>query len=113
MKQQLVNSILNQNREQPNLVRIACRELENWYLGDMNAIEAVYPNFKAKKHQKKAKYRNPDHVFGVFELKEMIDGFANFAKNHASKNIPLYMNINNNNSNSFNHLINGVQQFLK
>lgn len=109
LKQGLIDSIRAENVDQSYLVRIACRELENWYLGDMQAIEAVYPSFKAVKHQNRAKYRNPDNVFGAFELKQMIDQFS---KGYASKNIPLHMNINKNNSTSFNHLINGLQYFL-
>jgi hypothetical protein len=30
----------------PNLIRIACRELEAWYLGDLEAIQMIYPHFK-------------------------------------------------------------------
>lgn len=109
LKQNLIDLIQTQNLYQPYLVRIACKELENWYLGDMQAIEAVYPTFKAEKNQRKKKYRNPDSIFGADDLERQI---KDFAKGFASKNIPKQMDINSNKSSSFNHLISGVQRFL-
>ena len=109
LKQELIDLIMNRNSNQSYLVRIACRELENWYLGDMQAIETVYPTFKARTHQLKAKYRNPDSVSGADDLERKI---KNFAKGFASKNIPQHMDISNNKSPSFNHLVSGVQRFL-
>lgn len=102
----LCNSIV----EIPVIIRIACRELENWYLGDMCAIEAVYPETKASKLIRKAKYRNPDTVFGAFELGQLT---KNFSKSHASREIPKYMNTDNNNSVSFNHFVAGVDKCFK
>jgi len=93
----------------PILIRIACRELENWYLGDMNAIEKVYPKFKPKSHKYRAKFRNVDNCFGSNELERIVEGFQ---KGYASKNIPNYMNLNKNKSHSFNQLISGVKIFL-
>lgn len=44
------------------LVRIPCRELEAWYLGDLAAVDAALgtPNLSAKQDQRK--YRNPDRL---------------------------------------------------
>ncbi|MEZ4774357.1 MAG: DUF4276 family protein [Bacteroidia bacterium] len=97
------------NSDIPVVIRIACRELENWYLGDFQAIEAVYPEIKAAKFEKKAKYRNPDIVFGSKELEGIT---KNFSKSHASREIPRYMNINNNQSPSFQHLILGLKKLI-
>lgn len=43
------------------LVRIVCHELEAWYLGDMPAIQAVFPRFNPAKHINKAQFRSPDN----------------------------------------------------
>lgn len=91
------------------LVRIACRELENWYLGDMKAIEKVFTKFKASKYLNKAKYRNPDNVHGSYELSKIIN---NFSKGIASREIPKNMNLEENRSPSFNHLLTGIKHFL-
>lgn len=94
----------------PTIIRIACKELENWYLGDLAAIEAVYPETRATVYTGKAKYRNPDLVFGGFELEQMT---RNFSKIQASREIPKYMDLANNNSNSFNHLIFGLNKLIQ
>lgn len=109
LKNELINLVENQNQNQPYLIRIACRELENWYLGDMLSIERVFTTFKASKYENKAKFRNPDIVTGSYELEKLIE---NFSKGVASKEIPKFMNIDQNNSPSFGHLISGVQNFL-
>ncbi len=93
----------------PILVRIPCRELENWYLGDMDAIEKVYPSFKARSYKYKAKYRNVDNLHGANELERSIHDFQ---KGFASKNIPKYMDLENNKSVSFNQLLTGIRKFL-
>jgi hypothetical protein len=99
----------NQNGVCPVLVRIPCRELENWYLGDMDAIEKVYPIFNANSYKNRARFRNVDDVFGGHELSKIINTFQ---KGHASKVIPKYMDLNSNTSKSFNHLLSGITKFL-
>lgn len=109
LKKGLIELIVNINPKQSHLVRIACKELENFYLGDMLAIEAVYPTFNAKDQQRKAKYRNPDNIFAAYDLGQQIKIFS---KGYASKNIPNHMNLDRNLSPSFNQLISGVRNFL-
>lgn len=109
LKQNLAQLIKKENPNQAFLIRIACRELENWYLGQMSAIEEVYSSFKASRHENKAKFRNPDNVFGAVELQKLI---KTFAKGFASREIPRYMNCEKNNSPSFKHLVSGIQKFL-
>jgi hypothetical protein len=94
----------------PVLIRIACRELENWYLGDMAAINKIYSDFKPKNHRYKSKFRTVDNTHGSDELESLI---PTFQKGYASRNIPYHMNIANNRSISFNHFIVGVMKFLK
>lgn len=110
LKRNIVELITENDASLPYLVRVACRELENWYLGDMNAIQQVYPSFKAKKHQNKTKYRIPDNVFGSAEMDKLV---KEFSKGRASKTIPHHMRIEGNRSPSFNHLISGIQRFLE
>jgi hypothetical protein len=43
-------------------IRIACYELEAWFLGDMNAIAQCSPRFKANFFQNKEKYREVDNI---------------------------------------------------
>lgn len=91
------------------MVRIACRELENWYLGDMQAIEKAFPGFNATKHQGKAKFRNPDTCTGSEELGKLV---KTFQKGQAARTIPLHMDLSQNRSPSLGHLVSGIQRFL-
>ncbi|PWK23354.1 uncharacterized protein DUF4276 [Arcicella aurantiaca] len=109
LKKKIVE-LCSENGDCPVLVRIACRELEAWYLGDMDAIEKVYPKFKAKSHRNLAKFRNPDICNPYNELVKII---KDFQKGKASREIPEYMNIDNNTSESFNQFVKGVVKFLE
>lgn len=42
------------------LVRIACQELEAWYLGDPDSLAAAFGNHKLLDKLRKARFRNPD-----------------------------------------------------
>lgn len=104
-----LTAICNANGDCPVLIRIACRELENWYLGDMKAISQVYPGFKPKTHRYKSKFRIVDNTFGSVELEAMIPSFQ---KSYASRNIPHYIELDKNKSVSFQHFKNGLVKFL-
>ncbi len=108
LKQELLE-LCNQNGTCPVLIRIACRELESWYLGDMDAIEKVYPKFKAHKYKNLAKFRNPDICNSSDELRKII---KDFQKGQASREIPKYFDFEKNSSESFNQFRNGLIRFL-
>ena len=108
LKQKLATLCI-QNGDCPTLIRIACRELEAWYLGDMDAIQKVYPSFKADQYRNKAKFRDPDTCNPSDELKKLIPSFQ---KGYASKEISKYISIENNRSASFGHFVNGLKRFL-
>lgn len=76
LKQRLVELIHFSNPAVPYLVRIACRELENWYLGDLDALQHVYPASKASKYKGKSRFRNPDIPQGSAELKKLDQQFS-------------------------------------
>ena len=109
LKQKL-HRLVEESGSLPHLIRIACRELEAWYLGDMDAIEQVYPRFKADHFRKWAKFQDPDRLMASEELKKLI---PDFRKGFASREIPKHMNLIGNSSRSFNHLIGGITAFLK
>lgn len=93
----------------PTVIRIACKELENWYFGDLSALEAVYPETRAKKLIGKAKFRNPDNVFGAYEIDHLT---KNFSKTQAAREIPKYMNVESNTSPSFQHFVSGLNKLI-
>ena len=61
----------------PFKVRIVCHELESWYLGDMDAIETVFPKFHANSQRGKKKFRHPDDCTNPKrELKRIVGASA-------------------------------------
>ena len=89
----------------PLLVRIACRELENWYLGDFISLENVYLEINAGLLSRKAKFRNPDNVFGAQEISLLSDSFSKTAAARAMGSI---INVDSNASPSFRQFVNGL-----
>lgn len=94
----------------PTIVRIVCRELESWYLGDMDAIQQAYPTFKAKNYKNKAKFRNPEFCNAKDELKKILPSYQEIS---AARNIAPYMSIENNSSESFRQFFVGLYKILK
>ena len=45
-----------------SVVRIACQEIEAWYLGDSNALADAYDDDRLRGIERKARFRNPDAV---------------------------------------------------
>ncbi|MCU7935590.1 MAG: DUF4276 family protein [Candidatus Thiodiazotropha sp. (ex Dulcina madagascariensis)] len=96
---------------QPNtLVRIACHELESFYLGDLAAVaDAVGPGSLVKQ-QRKAKYRDPDRLANPSqELKKLAPSYQKIS---GSRAIGPLLSIEQNHSLSFKALINGVQRLV-
>lgn len=58
------------------LVRIACRELEAWVLGDLDAFAAEFNCAQASRSVKKAKFRDPDSIGNpVEELRRFVPAY--------------------------------------
>lgn len=95
-------------------IRIVCRELESWYLGDLDAIERAYPRFKAIQYKTKAEYRNVDKLQSPNrELLKIIPEYSNreyLPKLEAAEMISPQLNINNNKSESFNQTLNAIKR---
>ena len=97
-------------RNVPYKVRIVCHELESWYLGDMNAIEKVFPSFHAENFRGKKKFRQPDDCINPkCELKKIVGEYAQIA---TAREIAKHMDIDGNKSQSFRCFISGVRQMI-
>jgi len=92
------------------LIRIVCRELESWYLGDLKAVEKSYKNFNSSKYLNKSKFRNPDNLNSYHELQKMVPAFQ---KVDGAGKISPNLSLVDNRSISFNHFITGVKKFYK
>jgi hypothetical protein len=109
LKQQLTQLIRANNPHIPFLVRIACRELENWYLGDLTAVEQVYPRSNASRYAHRAKFRNPDRLTGSEEMRALS---AEFTKTDCARRMGTIIDVQTNRSVSFGHLVTGLQRLV-
>lgn len=109
IKRNLVQKTTEAGRPNP-LIRIACHELETFYLGDLSAVASAIGPAKLAAMQEKAKYRNPDRLANpAQELKRIA---PQYQKVSGSRAIGPVMDINNNRSTSFNALVNGVRRLV-
>jgi len=91
------------------LIRIACKELEAWYFGDLAAVSLAYGKDYTKITQKK-KYREPDKIANAKEeFRKLIPSHQQIA---GAKLIAKHMSIDKNISVSFNVFINGVRKMI-
>ena len=109
LKRKIEESVRANNEQIPLLIRIPCKELENWYLGDLKAIEGLYPKSRAERYINKAKFRIVDKLNGTEEMERLS---KEFTKTFCAKNICAHMDIDSNSSTSFNQFVSGVRKFL-
>ena len=113
---QHIENIIQGKSNAPTLVRIVCRELEAWFLGDLNAISQAYPRVKPQHHINKANFRNVDVIQNANEfLLAIIPEYnkrESLPKLEVAESIAPYLDIKNNMSTSFKHFISGVEKLL-
>lgn len=62
------------------LVRIVCQELEAWYLGDLEALAAGFPDANLRRISNRPRYRAPDSLVNPSNLlKQAVPGFRKVA----------------------------------
>jgi hypothetical protein len=109
IKQRLIEICREAGRPE-TLVRIACRELESFYLGDLAAVGQAFDKANLGKQQKGKKFRNPDMLSNpVQELQKLV---PDYQKLSGSRKIASQMKIDANKSESFNALIRGIKNLL-
>lgn len=105
LKEKLYQLCVDAGRED-SIVRIACNELESWFLGDLVAVAAAYNKPEVARLQTKAKYRDPDNLTNAAqELKKLIPSYQ---KLKGARLIAPYIDYRRNHSNSFRVLVEGV-----
>ncbi len=90
------------------VVRIACRELEAFYLGDLRAVELGLRVGGLLPKRNKAKFRDPDRLqFPSLELDKLTDG--RYQKVAGSRAIAPHLDLETPGSRSFRHLIHAIR----
>ena len=93
------------------IIRIACRELESWYFGDLTALKKSLGGIPFDRYRNKAKYRNPDDITDpAKELDQITRG--DYQKLSSSRLIGKNLSLDSNRSHSFNVFIEGIRQLV-
>ena len=107
IKQQLVERCRESGKARV-LVRLACRELESFYLGDLGAVEKGLGLRGISGQQEKRTFRNPDTLGNPHdELCRITHG--RYQKVSGSRAIAPYLRLSGNKSRSFNVLLKGLR----
>ena len=89
------------------IVRIACRELEAFYLGDLRAVELGLRVAGLAARQNKAKFRDPDKLQSPsLELEKLTN--RRYQKVAGSRAIAPHLDLERPRSRSFGHLIQAI-----
>jgi len=110
IKQKLIG-LCRQTERDNVLVRVACRELESFYLGDLSAVEKGLRLSGIAKKQDKQKYRNPDRLGNPsWELEQLTGGV--YQKGAGARAIAPHLQVESNRSRSFMVLLDGIRKLV-
>lgn len=111
IKRGLYEKCKNAGRDD-TLIRIACHELESWYLGDLEAVEAGLNMHGIAQLQNNHKFRVPDNLANApQELYSLTK--KKYQKVSGSRDISRYLKIDGSNkSYSFNVFIDGIRKII-
>jgi len=90
------------------VVRIACRELESFYLGDLRAVELGLHIGGLSPKQNKAKFRDPDRLHSPSLELENLTNYR-YQKVAGSRAISPHPDVEKPGSRSFRHLIQAIR----
>lgn len=109
LKSRLIMKCQESGRGDVSLVRLACRELETFYLADLKAVEKALDIKGLGAKQQVAKFRNPDNLVSPsHELKTLSK--QRYEKISGSREIGRHLTVDNVRSDSFRNLIQGIKR---
>lgn len=109
LKNALLAKCIESGRQPVPLVRIACRELESFYLADLAAVETAMDIKGLVKQQGKSKFRSPDYLSSPSKELATLTR-QRYQKVSDSRIIGQYLDVNNQRSASFKNLIAGIKR---
>jgi hypothetical protein len=96
---------------QPNaIIRIACRELESFFVGDWVAVAKGFNNPSLSRNSNLAKYRNPD-LLGSPSV-EIARVVKHYQKREGARRISPFLSFDRNKSNSFRVLVSAIRNLF-
>jgi hypothetical protein len=109
---QALNQLCKQSG-QSYTIRIACHELESYFLGDLAAVAKAFKMPSLEKQQTKSKYRNPDVLGNAAQELEKITQ-KQYRKVAGTRAIAHHLNLapGHNTSTSFRHLLQSIRAVI-
>lgn len=94
-------------------IRIVCRELESWFLGDLKAVGNAYNRFRAEQYVNRAEFRNVDTIPKPSEyLRRIVPDYVHFdslPKLETAQRVGINLSLEGNKSESFNQMITAIR----
>lgn len=109
LKEKLAKKCNESGKGAKTLVRIACRELETFYLADLSAVEKAFKLKGLAEKQNSAKYRKPDYLVSPSHELRMITK-QHYEKISGSRELGRLLDLDNSRSDSFKNLIEGIKR---
>ena len=98
-------------RRDDSIVRIACQELEAWYIGDPDALADAYDNERLRTLHRKRRFWDPDMVAQPAHALEQL--IPEFQKVSGAGRMASRLSKEKNRSRSFQVLIEGISQLSR
>lgn len=109
LKRKLLNLCDASGKADRCLVRIACKELETFYLADLQAVEHGLELHNIARKQRNSKFRNPDNLGNPSQELRLLTN-NRYEKVAGSREIGKHLNIENERSKSFRNLILAIRR---
>ena len=97
IKNRLKQIIEETGKADRTLIRIACHELESFYLGDLHAVQQGLEIPRLSDHQRKKKFRTPDSLANAAEELKKITG-KKYQKISGSRKIAPHLTVGTSNT---------------
>ncbi len=111
IKKRLLELCISTGKEVEVFIRIACHELESFYLGDLAAVEQGLGLTGISGYQNNKKFRDPDRLSNpAQELSSLTKGV--YRKVVGSRKISQYLNLRENRSHSFKVLLEAISRVM-
>ncbi|MDQ7784167.1 MAG: DUF4276 family protein [Desulfomonilaceae bacterium] len=107
LKQRLV-ALCNSSGRSDVLVRIACQELEAWYIGEPQAMAKAFGNSQLNDVGSKSRYRDPDAI--QQPSREIAKLVPQFQKVSGARRMASCLSRNGNHSRSFRATMDGIER---
>jgi hypothetical protein len=112
-----LQELISGNCSCPHKIRIICRELEAWFLGDLNAVQQAFPRFTPANHQHTAALRDVDAIQNPHDLlRRIIPEYSNLdtlPKIKTAESIAPFLAPENNSSTSYSNTINAIKELIE